>query len=331
MNKEIKPVFNQTTLNRKGAYLALKAIIEDVTIPQSQIASFLTVFSIRKPLLEEVLGFRDYLIEVAKIVHFDADTIDLCGTGGDNKNTFNISTLASFVVAGAGYKVTKHGNYSFSSISGSSTVLEHLGYRFTNDNAELKKQLDNANICYLHAPLFHSSLKKLGLIRKELGFRTVVNLLGPLLNPALPKYQCTGVFNLESARIYQNVFDAIDTQYSIIHNLIGYDEAVPFNYNKVITPNEKTFINLSEFNFKKYFPEDIEGGENIIENAAIFTSILNNKTTEAKKNTVLLNSAIAIKTIEKNSLKEAFEIAKESLESGKALHSFNTLIKVSNS
>src|SRR5450631_83076 len=176
----------------------------------------------RSIVIEELQGFRDALLELCIRVDMDGfELMDIVGTGGDGKNTFNISTLACFIVAGTGQKVAKHGNYGASSISGASNVMEQVGYRLKNDPGKLKQEVEEANICFLHAPLFHPALKAVGPIRKNLGIRTFFNMLGPLVNPAFPKYQLIGVYNLEMARIYNYLLQQSGSSFTIIHGLDG--------------------------------------------------------------------------------------------------------------
>jgi anthranilate phosphoribosyltransferase len=210
---------------------------------QSEVSAFLTVFMMRSITVDELAGFRDALLELCLHTDLsDFNTIDLCGTGGDGKNTFNISTLASFVVAGAGEKVAKHGNYGVSSNCGSSNVMEFYGYEFTNDRDTLLKQLENAGICFLHAPLFHPAMKAVAPIRRELGLKTFFNMLGPMVNPSFPKNQLTGVFNLETARLYNYIYQRTDKNYSIVYSLDGYDEISLTSAFKIISNHEEQLL-----------------------------------------------------------------------------------------
>ena len=295
----------------------------------SEISSFMTVFKMRNPSIEEMEGFRDALLELCVKINFDQfNTVDLCGTGGDGKDTFNISTISSFVVAGAGFKVTKHGNYGVSSNCGSSNVLEYLGVKFTNDESHLKKCLDKFNICYLHAPLFHPSMKNVAPIRRELGFKTFFNLLGPLVNPTKPQNQITGVYNLEIARLYGYIFKNTDKNFSIIYSLDGYDEISLTNEFKLITNNEEIISNASYFKLNKVDPNKILGGKSIEESADIFVNILRGKGSESQVNVVLANSSLAIRTLTGKDIEECYSIAKESLDSGKAYNSLKKLIQL---
>lgn len=296
----------------------------------SHIAAFVTVYMMRSISLEELEGFRDALLELCiKVPIEDYNTIDLCGTGGDGKNTFNISTLASFVTAGAGVLVSKHGNYGVSSISGSSNVMESLGIKFSNDTDFLKRCLDEAGICVLHAPLFHPAMKNVGPIRKELGLKTFFNMLGPMVNPAFPKNQLVGVFSLELARMYGYLYQKGTKNYTILHAMDGYDEVSLTGNVKMISRNAERILNPSNFGVSKIEENEIYGGETIEASALIFTEILHGKGTEAQNNVVCANAALAIATVENINIDKAFEKAKNSLLSGEALNRLKTLQKIS--
>lgn len=298
---------------------------------QSQIASFLTVFMMRTITVDELTGFRDALLEMCVRVDLsDYNTIDLCGTGGDGKDTFNISTLASFVVAGAGIKVTKHGNYGVSSISGSSNVLESLGVTFSSDSSFLKRSLDKAGICFMHAPLFHPAMKNVGQIRKDLAVKTFFNMLGPMVNPSFPKNQLIGVYSLELARTYAYLYQKTDVNFSILHSLDGYDEISLTGSTKIIKNQKEGIFNPSDFGLSVLDRNEILGGNSIEDSAAIFQKIISGKGTAAQENVVCANAAMAISTVNNCPEIEGFEIAKESLKSGKALESLKNLINISN-
>lgn len=297
---------------------------------QSQIASFLTVYMMRSVTIEELQGFRDALLELC--LHVDLDDyngIDLCGTGGDGKDTFNISTLASFVTAGAGAKVTKHGNYGVSSACGSSNVMEYLGIKFTDDIDFLKRCLDDANICVLHAPLFHPAMKNVAPIRKDLAVKTFFNMLGPMVNPAFPKNQLVGVFNLELLRMYSYLYQNTDTNYTILHALDGYDEISLTGPTKVIRNNSESMITPAYFGVDTLDQCDIYGGDSVASAAKIFTTILNGEGSKAQNNVVCANAAMAIATVTNHSVADSFGIAKETLLSGKAREKFETLVNLS--
>ncbi|WP_435138652.1 anthranilate phosphoribosyltransferase [Formosa sp. A9] len=297
---------------------------------QSQIASFLTVYMMRSITTNELEGFRDALLELCLAVDFsEYNTIDLCGTGGDGKDTFNISTLASFITAGAGVNVTKHGNYGVSSVSGSSNVLEHLGVAFTNDSGFLERCLENAGICILHAPLFHPAMKNVAPIRRELGVKTFFNMLGPMVNPAFPKNQLVGVFSLELARLYGYLYQNTDKNFTILHALDGYDEISLTCDTKVISNGMETMISPEDFGVQQIKQSDIFGGNTIKEAADIFVNILEGNGTKAQNNVVCANAAMAIATVKGTSISDGFEAAKASLASGEALKRLQTLITLS--
>lgn len=286
----------------------------------SQIASFLTVYMMRSISIEELSGFREALLELCIRVDLSAyNTIDLCGTGGDGKDTFNISTLASFVAAGAGIKVAKHGNYGVSSISGSSNVMEKLGVKFSNDADFLEKCIDQAGISILHAPLFHPAMKNVGPIRKELGVKTFFNMLGPMVNPSFPKNQMVGVYNLELARKYAYLYQNTNVNFTILHSLDGYDEVSLTCPTKTITNQMEGVLKAEDFGVRQLAQSEIEGGTTIEESAQLFMDIISGKGTEAQNNVVCANAAMAIATVTKCTPLEGFQIATESLLSGKGL------------
>tara|TARA_R110000868_G_scaffold30589_2_gene112885 strand:+ start:2121 stop:3116 length:996 start_codon:yes stop_codon:yes gene_type:complete len=292
----------------------------------SQIAAFLTVYMMRSVTIEELEGFRDALLELCLAVDLSAyNPIDLCGTGGDGKDTFNISTLASFVTAGAGVKVTKHGNYGVSSKCGSSNVMEFLGIKFSNDASFLEKSIDEAGICVLHAPLFHPAMKNVAPIRKELGVKTFFNMLGPMVNPAFPKNQIVGVFNLELARMYGYLYQNTDKNFTVLHALDGYDEISLTGNTKTISNNTESMLKPSDFGVKTVTMEQIAGGDSIEASAQIFLTILQGRGTEAQNDVVCANAGIAIATVENLSPIQGFEKAKESLLNGNGLAALKKL------
>ena len=294
---------------------------------ESEIASFITVYLMRSITIDELHGFRDALLELCVKVDLGSDDLmDIVGTGGDGKNTFNISTLSCFIVAGAGIKVAKHGNYGSSSISGSSNVMEALGYTFKNNNSALKRELEVANICFLHAPLFHPALKAVGPIRKNLGVRTFFNMLGPMVNPAFPKFQLVGVYSLEMARIYNYLLQAGGNPFTIIHSLDGYDEISLTGDTKVITHEGEKIISAEELGKRTVSPTDILGGNSVEEAAKIFMKIISGNGSWAQNAVVLANSAMALQcTGQFKSYDECFLRAVESLESGKALEALKKI------
>ena len=295
----------------------------------SQVSAFLTIFMMRNITVDELAGFRDALLELCIPVDLsDFNTIDLCGTGGDNKNTFNISTTSAFVTAGAGIKVAKHGNYGVSSSCGSSNVLEYLGIKFSNNNSFLKKCMEESGICILHAPLFHPAMKNVAPIRKELGLKTFFNMLGPLVNPSNPNNQMVGVYNLELARLYSSILQKTKKNFSIIHSLDGYDEISLTDDVKLFTNNNEQILRPSSFGFKKIEPNSISGGETVYESAEIFMSILSNSSSKEQKNVVAINSGLAISTATGLSIEDGIKKAKESIESGNAKKVFESLKKI---
>lgn len=296
----------------------------------NSIAVLLTVFMMRPITIDELEGFRDALLESCIKIDFSAyETIDLCGTGGDGKNTFNISTLASLVVAGLGIMVTKHGNYGVSSISGSSNVLEQLGVKFSNEEKFLQRSLEEANICILHAPLFHPAMKNVASIRKDLGLKTFFNMLGPMINPCQPKNQLIGVFDLELMRIYGYTYQKTDKNYMIIHSLSGHDEISLTTDSKYISNHAEGIIKPSHFGVHQIQEMEIYGGNSEQESAEIFLKIISGKGTEAQNNVVCANAAVAISTMKKIPFLAAFELAEESLKKGLAKRSLEKLIQIS--
>ncbi len=319
MKQLLNRLINHETISKEEA----KSVLVNISkgdYNQSQIASFLTVYMMRSVTTEELEGFRDALLELCLAVDFsDYNTVDLCGTGGDGKNTFNISTLSSYVTAGAGIKVTKHGNYGVSSISGSSNVMEYVGIKFSNDKDFLERCLDKAGICVLHAPLFHPAMKNVAPIRKELGVKTFFNMLGPMVNPSFPKNQLVGVFNLEILRIYGYLYQNTNKNYTILHALDGYDEISLTSNTKVISNETEMELAPADFGVQQIAQEAIFGGNTIKESAEIFMKVIRGKGTEAQNNVVAANAGMAIATVKKISPVEGFELAKESLLSGKGL------------
>ncbi|MEM0542143.1 anthranilate phosphoribosyltransferase [Flavobacterium sp. j3] len=329
MKTILNRLINHETLSQDEA----KAVLVNISAGQynpSQISAFLTVYMMRNITIEELSGFREALLELCIPIDFSAyNTIDLCGTGGDGKDTFNISTLASFITAGAGIKVAKHGNYGVSSISGSSNVMESLGVKFSNDSSFLTKCIEEANIAILHAPLFHPAMKNVGPIRRELGVKTFFNMLGPMVNPSFPKNQLVGVFSLELARMYAYLYQNTDVNYAILHALDGYDEISLTGDAKMISRNAENIINPYDFELSKLQYEDIKGGETIASSANIFMEIISGKGTDAQQNVVCANAALAIATVENSPIIHAFAKAQESLQSGKALEKLQKLQQIS--
>lgn len=320
-------LFKQETLSYTAAREALQQIGEGRYLP-AQIAAFLTIFNMRSITPEELAGFRDAMLELCvKTDLTDDDPVDIVGTGGDGKDTFNISTTAALVVAGAGYKVAKHGNYGVSSTSGSSDVLQYLGLKFSNDPAVLRRSLHSAGICILHAPLFHPAMKHVAAIRKELQVRTFFNIIGPVINPALPRYQLLGVYSLELARLYGHLYQETTVKYNIVHSLDVYDEVSLTGPVKIISNRGIRLLQPADFGSTRVLPEELQGGGSIREAAAILTAVLTGKATRAQTSVVLANAGLAIQVIRPElPLEETISIARTAVESGRAYQSLKNLI-----
>lgn len=329
MKKILNYLFEHKSMSRETAYEILVNISKGV-YNESELAAFMTVFLMRSITVEELSGFRKALLELCLRVDLDGvPTLDIVGTGGDGKNTFNISTLSCFVVAGAGGKVTKHGNYGVSSVSGSSNVMESLGYKFSNDAGKLKRELEDAGLCFLHAPLFHPALKNVAQVRRQLGIRTFFNMLGPLVNPAFPRHQMIGVYNLEMARVYHYIFQQTDTRYAIIHSLDGYDEISLTDDTRVITNEREQNYTPEELGKRSVHPEDIYGGATPADATKLFVRILSGKGSFAQNAVVLANAAIAMQCMGlHDSYEECYQAAVDSLESGHARGVLDKLIKL---
>ncbi|WP_113639453.1 anthranilate phosphoribosyltransferase [Nubsella zeaxanthinifaciens] len=327
MKKILNHLFENKTFTRQEAQKILTDIASG-TFNNSQIAAFITAYGMRNITVEELQGFRDAMLDLCLKVDFsDFELIDLCGTGGDGKDTFNISTLASFVVAGAGHKVAKHGNYGVSSGCGSSNVMEYLGYQFNNDEGKLKRSLDDAGICFIHAPLFHPAMKTVAPIRRELGVKTFFNMLGPMCNPAKPKNQMVGVFSLELARIYAYLYQQTDKNYSIVHAIDGFDEVSLTCDFKTFSKKGEALVKISDLGFTELNENEIQGGDTIESSAKIFMDVLEGNATDAQTNVVLCNAALAIQTIKQDkTFADCYYEAEESLMSKRALNSFKNLI-----
>lgn len=329
MKKILQYLFEHKTLPREKA----KEVLLQMSAGQfneSEIAAFITVYLMRSITIEELQGFRDALLELSVKVNLDSENImDIVGTGGDGKNTFNISTLSCFIVAGTGQQVAKHGNYGASSVSGASNLMEQLGYRFKNNNDQLKKELDATNICFLHAPLFHPALKVVGPVRKNLGVRTFFNMLGPMVNPASPAYQLVGVYNLEMARIYNYLLQETGKAFTIIHSLDGYDEISLTNDTKVITNTGERIMTPMQLGKRMVMPEDIYGGNTVEEAAKLFMKIIKGEGSWAQHAVVLANAAMALySTGRYTDYDAAYAAAVESLESKKAYKALENLINL---
>lgn len=328
MKEVLNRLIRHESLSRAEAGEVLTEMAEG-KINMSQMASFLTIYLMRAIKLEELQGFRDAMLELCIRVDVDEfDAMDLCGTGGDAKDTFNISTISSFIVAGAGQNVVKHGNYGVSSVCGSSNVLEHFGAKFSNDLDVIKRSLDQSGICFLHAPMFHPAMKNVGPVRRELGIKTFFNMLGPMVNPAFPKKQLVGVFSLELARLYGYIYQNTDKQFGIVHSLDGYDEVSLTGDFKLIDHRHESILSPDSIGLPKLKQEQLHGGATVEESAVIFENVLKGQGTEAQNSAVLANSGLALSVAGNLGLKEGVEKAKESLESGKAFESFKKFIEI---
>ena len=327
MKKILQYLFEHKTLSRETAKEVLLNIGRAV-YNEHEVTAFMTVYLMRSITIEELQGFRDALLELCVPLDMNGySTIDIVGTGGDGKNTFNISTLACFIVAGAGQKVTKHGNYGATSVSGASNVMEQLGYKFKNDSTRLRKEVEEANICFLHAPLFHPALKAVAPIRKNLGIRTFFNMLGPMVNPTAPNFQLVGVYNLEMARIYNYLLQQTGKAFTIIHSLDGYDEISLTNDTRVITNKGEKIMTPQQLGKRSVQATDIYGGNSVEEAARLFSKILKGEGSWAQNAVVFANAAMALQcTGNFASYDEAYAAAVESLETGKANDALRKLI-----
>jgi len=329
MKKILQYLFEHKSLTREQAMEVL-VDISNGKYNEHEITSFITVYLMRSITIDELMGFRDALLSLAVKVNLGVDNaIDIVGTGGDGKDTFNISTLACFIVAGAGQPVVKHGNYGASSISGSSNVMEQLGYKFKNEEAALAKEVREASICFLHAPLFHPALKTVGPLRRNMGVRTFFNMLGPIVNPAQPKFQLIGVYNLEMARIYNYVLQLLDKEFTIIHSLDGYDEISLTTDTKILSNTGESIRTPYQLGKKRVFAAELEGGNTVAEAAAIFKNIIEGKGTWSQNAVVLANAAMALHVTGKyENYDLAFQAAVNSLETGAANNCLQKLISL---
>ena len=329
MKQILYKLFEHQYLGRSEARDILQNIAQG-KYSDAQIASLITVFLMRNISVEELCGFRDALLDMRIPVDLNEfSPIDIVGTGGDGKNTFNISTASCFVLAGAGYPVVKHGNYGATSVSGASNVMEQHGVKFTNDNDKLRRCMEQCNMAYLHAPLFNSAMKAVAPVRKALGVRTFFNMLGPLVNPVFPKYQLLGVYNLPLLRLYSYTYQQSDTQFAVVHSLDGYDEISLTTEFKVATSGNEKIYTPESLGFSRYQEADLYGGDTPEDAAKIFNNVLKNKATSAQRDVVIANSALAIQVIEsQKSIFECIDMAKESLESGKALQVLNKFVEL---
>jgi anthranilate phosphoribosyltransferase len=327
VKKTLQHLFEHKTLDRATAREIMLGIARSA-YNDSELAAFITVYLMRSITIDELLGFRDGLLELAVPVELKGmEVMDIVGTGGDGKNTFNISTLSCFLAAGAGARVAKHGNYGASSVSGASNVMEALGYRFSSNSDRLRKELEETGFTFLHAPLFHPALKAVGSIRRQLGFRTFFNMLGPLVNPARPSWQLVGVYSPEMARIYNYLLQQTGKPFTIIHGLDGYDEISLTNDTKVITPQGEQVLSAVALGKRTVSPLDIYGGATVEEAARIFLRILKGEGSWAQNAVVLANAAMALQCSGSfATYEDAYNAAVDSLESGKAYRAFQKLI-----
>lgn len=329
MKKILQHLFEHKTLSRQQAKEVLTNISKG-TYNEHEVTAFVTIYLMRSITIDELQGFRDALLDLCVKVDLDGHKLmDIVGTGGDGKNTFNISTLSCFIVAGTGQKVAKHGNYGMTSTSGASNVMEQLGYKFKNSQDALKTEVDEANICFLHAPLFHPALKAVGAIRKNLGVRTFFNMLGPMVNPANPEYQLVGVYNLEMARIYNYLLQQTGKPFTIIHSLDGYDEISLTDDTKVITNDGEKVLTPEQIGKRMVQPQDIFGGNTVEEAAKIFTKIIKGEGTWAQNAVVIANAAMGLQcTGNYINYEEAYNAAVESLERGNAHQCLQKLVSL---
>lgn len=329
MNRILSNLFEHKSLNRNEAR-DIMLNIADGKYNDNQLSAFMTVFLMRSITPEELTGFRDAILQRRVAVDLGEDkAIDIVGTGGDEKNTFNISTASCFVVAGAGRKVVKHGNYGASSVSGASNVLEQHGVKFTSDQDKLRKSLNESGVCFLHAPFFSPALKSVGPVRKSLKMRTFFNMLGPLVNPTLPKNQLLGVYNLKLMRLYRYIAQNENINCTIVHSLDGYDEISLTSPFKVANNNAEFVMRASDLGLANATQSDLFGGNTVEEAAIVFDSVLDGTASDAKKNCVIANAAFAIKTLEPAlPLNQAVAEASESLRSGAALDRFRKFVEL---
>ncbi len=327
MKEILNYLFEYKALSKDMAYEVLLNISKGV-YNESEMAAFMTVYLMRSITVEELSGFRQALLDLCLRVNLNGyDTLDIVGTGGDGKNTFNISTASCFVVAGAGIKVAKHGNYGVSSVSGASNVMETLGYTFKKDEKKLQEEIEKAGICFLHAPLFHPALKTAAPIRKQLGVRTFFNVMGPLINPAFPKAQMLGVYSLEIARAYNYLFQQTNKRFSIVYSMDGYDEISLTSDTRVIDNEGERNCTPEELGKRMVHQEDIYGGTTIKAASKLFVKIIKGEGTWAQTAVVLANAATAIKCAGiYDSYEDCYQAAVNSLETGKAYESLNKLI-----
>ncbi|MDP2337935.1 MAG: anthranilate phosphoribosyltransferase [Bacteroidota bacterium] len=329
MKDTLNHLFAGNSLTKAEAHQVLVRIAEG-QFSEAEIASFLTVFQMRRIKAEELAGFRQALLELCVSIDLsEYNTIDVVGTGGDGKDTFNISTLSAFVLAGAGIKVTKHGNYGLSSVSGSSNMFEYFGYQFSNDENKLRREVEEAGICFFHAPLFHPAMKSVAPVRRALKVKTIFNIMGPIINPSFPKNQLVGVYDLEVMDLYRQVFSDSGQNFLIVHSLDGYDEISLTGDARFVSNLTEDNLSPADFGFEPVSPEELFGGETVEEAAKIFKSVLDGTGTQAQQNVVIANAALGIKCMfPEKSLIDCVAEASQSLKSKKALIAFNKLMNL---
>lgn len=329
MKKILNYLFEHKTLTRSEAGEILTNMAAGI-YSESEMAAFITVYLMRSITVEELAGFRDALLNLClKTDLSDFETMDVCGTGGDNKDTFNISTICTFILAGAGLKMVKHGNYAVSSICGSSNIMEFYGYKFSNDRARLAKEIDKTGVCFLHAPLFNPAMKNIAPVRRSLKIKTFFNMLGPLINPAFPFRQMIGVYSLDLARLYNYLFQQTEKGFAIVYSLDGYDEVSLTSDFKYVLNGAESFYSPSDIGFQKVNSSELKGGLTVGDSARMFIDILGGQGSRAQTDVVLANAQMALKCrYPEKSLNECKEIADESVASGRALDSFRRLISM---
>jgi len=329
MREILNHLFEHKSLNRQEAERVLTNIANGI-YSESEIAAFLTVYLMRSITVDELSGFRDALLNLCiRIDLSEFEPMDVCGTGGDGKDTFNISTLTTFVLAGAGIKIAKHGNYGVSSTCGSSNILEHFGYRFSTESDKLKREIDKSGVCFLHAPLFNPAMKNVAPVRRSLKIKTFFNMLGPMVNPSFPTRQLIGVYSLELARLYNYLYQQSSVKYMIIHSLDGYDEVSLTSEFKYILNGVEQIVSPEMMNYKRALQSELSSGRNVPESANQFLNILDGKGTITQNNVVTANAQMALKCYyPSKSFEECHEIASQSLLNRKAYGSFTKLIEM---
>jgi len=329
MRDILNHLFEHKTLDRKEAEKVLTNIANGI-YSESEIAAFLTVYLMRSITVDELTGFRDALLNLCiRIDLSEFEPMDVCGTGGDGKDTFNISTLTTFVLAGAGIKIAKHGNYGVSSTCGSSNILEHFGYNFSTDSDKLKNEINKSGVCFLHAPLFNPAMKNVAPVRRALKIKTFFNMLGPMVNPSFPTKQLIGVYSLELARLYNYLYQQSSMEYMIIFSLDGYDEVSLTSDFKYILNGVDHIVSPEMMNYKRAKQSELSGGRSVPEAADLFIKILKGEGTVIQNNVVTINAQMALKCYyPSKSFEECREIASESLLTRKAYKSFIKLIEL---